>query len=187
MVSFRVPWSLACLVQGGKCDYPNAMKDPLLLVVLVIVGLFLYYIVTKGAVYLFFFPLIVASTFIWWFCNYYLTEKMVRKVRGEEKFFFYKAQYLDKRGELINGALVVTPTEITFYKRKGYRGGVAIVWSCFSSQIESYVTGDVDEAHKGLKLSLRKEKKPVIFVAKNFREQEKAFREALGWPEDEEN
>lgn len=161
--------------------------DPLLLLLVVIVGFFLYYAM-KGIIYLFFFPLMGAAVTLWYFCTFYLSEKMVKKVRGEEKFYFQRAQMIDeKKNELITGALVVTETEMVFYKRKAYRGGLSVVWSCFTNQIESYSIGIVDDHHKGMNLNLRREKKPVRFCSSKLMEKEKEFRSALGWPEEPKN
>ncbi|MBQ0070407.1 MAG: hypothetical protein KBS81_00885 [Spirochaetales bacterium] len=159
--------------------------DPLLLVVVIIVGIFVYYAAFKGIIYLYFFPLMAASVALWYFCTFYLSEKMVRKVRGDEKLFFQRAQMIDeKKNELITGALVVTESEMVFYKRKGYKGGLSVVWSCFTNQIESYSMCVVDDHHKGMNLNLRREKKPVRFCSAKLMEREKEFRSALGWPEE---
>lgn len=161
----------------------EVMKDPLLLLVLASAGAFLYYLVFKGILYPFLIPVMLLCVAIWYYCNFFLSEKMVRKVRGEEKFFFQKAQMIDeKKNELINGALVVTETEVAFYKRKGYRGGLSLVWTCFTPQIESYSMGTVDEHHKGMTLAVKREKKPVRFCSAKLMEREAEFRSALGWP-----
>lgn len=161
------------------------MKDPLLLLVLASVGAFLYYLVFKGILYPFLIPVMLLCVAIWYFCNFYLTDKMVRKVRGEEKFFFQKAQMIDeKKNELITGALVVTESEVAFYKRKGYGGGLTLVWTCFVPQIESYSMCVVDDHHKGMNLNVKREKQPVRFCSAKLMEREAEFRKALGWPEE---
>ena len=97
------------------------MKDPLLLLLLVLVGLFLYFITVKGVIYPVMLFAMIVVTALWYFLNHYISQKMVKKARGEESFFFQKAQMVSPDGtELISGALVITESEVVFCSHKGY-------------------------------------------------------------------
>ena len=112
------------------------MKDPLLLLLLVLVGLFLYFITVKGVIYPVMLFAMIVVTALWYFLNHYISQKMVKKARGEESFFFQKAQMVSPDGtELISGALVITESEVVFCSRKGYMGGVNVIWSAFTSSL----------------------------------------------------
>ena len=151
------------------------MKDPLLLLLLVLVGIFLYFAAFKGVIYPWLLLLLSVVTALWYLANHFISKKMVEKTRKNETFFFQRAQMIDKTGtELIPGALVVTKDEVVFVKRKGYFGGVQIIWSSYSFD---YVT----DKKMGLKLSLKGEKEEMKFVAPKMRERENEFQKALGW------
>ena len=97
------------------------MKDPLLLLLLVLVGIFLYLAAFKGVIYPWLLLLLSVVTALWYLANHFISKKMVEKTRKNETFFFQRAQMIDKTGtELISGALVVTKDEVVFVKRKGY-------------------------------------------------------------------
>ncbi|MCI7606365.1 MAG: hypothetical protein MSS69_06360 [Spirochaetales bacterium] len=161
------------------------MKDPLLLLLLVMVGVFLYLATFKGVIYPWFLLCMVVVTGLWYIANHYISRKMVQKSRNDEEFFYQNAQMIDKTGtELISGALIVTKDEVVFVERKGYFGGVKVVWSAFTSTISSYSFDYVTEKKLGLKLNLKREKEEVKFVAPKMQEREKEFRKSLGWPEE---
>ena len=161
------------------------MKDPLLLLLLVLVGVFLYFATAKGVIYPFMLLLMMVVAGLWYVANFHLSRKMVEKTRKGEEFFFQKAQMIDKTGtELIQGAMIVTKDEFVFVKRKGYFGGIEVLWSTFSSAISSYSIDYVTDKKKGLKLSIKGQKDDVKFVAGKMGENESLFRKALGWPEE---
>lgn len=161
------------------------MKDPLLLLLLVLVGVFLYFATFKGVIYPWLLIVMVIVTALWYVANHFINKKMVQKTRKDEEFFFQKAQMVDKTGtELISGALVVTKDEVVFVRRKGYLGGVEVVWSAFTSTISSYSMDYITDKKLGLKLSLKREKEEFKFVSPKIKEREKEFRKALGWPEE---
>ena len=161
------------------------MKDPLLLLLLALVGVFLYLVTIKGVIYPWFLLLMIVVTAFWYIANHYISRKMVEKTRKGEEFFFQRAQMVDKTGtELLSGALIVTKDEIVFAKRKGHFGGVQVLWSAFSSTLSSYSIDFVTEKKMGLKLVLKGEKEEVMFVSPKRKEREKEFRKALGWPEE---
>ena len=161
------------------------MKDPLLLLLLVLVGVFLYFATAKGVIYPFMLLLMMVVAGLWYVANFHLSRKMVEKTRKGEEFFFQKAQMIDKSGtELIQGAMIVTKDEFVFVKRKGYFGGIEVLWSTFSSAISSYSIDYVTDKKMGLKLSIKGQKDDVKFVAGMMEENEGLFRKALGWPEE---
>ena len=161
------------------------MKDPLLLLLLVFVGVFLYFATAKGVIYPFMLLLMMVVAGLWYVANFHLSRKMVEKTRKGEEFFFQKAQMIDKSGtELIQGAMIVTKDEFVFVKRKGYFGGIEVLWSTFSSAISSYSIDYVTDKKMGLKLSIKGQKDDVKFVAGKMGENESLFRKALGWPEE---
>ena len=161
------------------------MKDPLLLLLLALVGVFLYLVIVKGVIYPWFLLLMVFVTALWYIANHYISRKMVEKTRKGEEFFFQNAQMVDQTGtELLSGALIVTKDEIVFAKRKGYFGGIQVLWSAFSSTVSSYSFDFITEKKMGLKLFLKGGKEEVKFVSPRIKEREKEFRKALGWPEE---
>ena len=161
------------------------MKDPLLLLLLALVGVFLYLVTIKGVIYPWFLLLMIVVTSLWYIANHYISRKMIEKTRKGEEFFFQRAQMVDKTGtELLSGALIVTKDEIVFAKRKGYFGGVRVLWSAFSSTLSSYSIDFITDKKMGLKLVLKGEKEEVKFVSPKMKEREKEFRKALGWPEE---
>lgn len=158
------------------------MKDPLLLILLVLVGLFLYFITVKGVIYPIMLFAMVVVTALWYFLNHYISQKMVKKARGEESFFFQKAQMVSPDGtELISGALVITESEVVFCSRKGYMGGIKVLWSAFTSSLSSYSIESITEKKMGVSFALKGEKKDIKFVAPKIKEREEELRKALGW------
>ena len=157
------------------------MKDPLLLLLLVLVGLFLYFITVKGVIYPVMLFAMIVVTALWYFLNHYISQKMVKKARGES-FFFQKAQMVSPDGtELISGALVITESEVVFCSRKGYMGGIKVIWSAFTSSLSSYSIESITEKKMGVSFALKGEKKDIKFVAPKIKEREEELRKALGW------
>lgn len=158
------------------------MKDPLLFLLLAFVGVFLYLVTFKGVIYPWMLLLMIAISALWYVANNYISSKMVKKSREGEDFFFQKAQMVDETGsELINGALVATKDEIVFCSRKGYWGGVKVVWSVFTSSLSSYSLDYVTEKKKGIILSVKGEKRERKFVSQKISEREEELRKALNW------
>ena len=94
------------------------MKDPLLLLLLALVGVFLYLVTIKGVIYPWFLLLMIVVTSLWYIANHYISRKMIEKTRKGEEFFFQRAQMVDKTvTELLSGALIVTKDEIVFAKK----------------------------------------------------------------------
>ena len=158
------------------------MKDPLLLVLVAIVGVFLYFVVFKGVIYpLLIFPIIAVAA-LWYLANNYISRKMVAASRGEESFFFQKAQMVDESGtELISGVLIATKDEIVFSRRKSYWGGLAVVWSTFTGALSSYRIDYIDEKRKGIILTVKGDKKEKKFICPKIAEREEEFRSFIGW------
>ena len=147
------------------------MKDPLLLLLLVLVGLFLYFITVKGVIYPVMLFAVIVVTALWYFLNHYISQKMVKK-----------AQMVSPDGtELINGALVRTESEVMFCSRKGYMGGIKVLWSAFTSSLSSYSIESITEKKMGVSFALKGEKKDIKFVAPKIKEREEELRKALGW------
>ena len=158
------------------------MKRLVLFFLLVIFGVFVYYASFRGMVI---WPLLVAELLlvgIYYIITALVTEKMIRKVRGNEEFFFVRASLISEDGTaLTQGALTVTQSDVVFYTRKEAKGGVKVVWSCTVPEISEYTIGKVNDHQKGLMLTLNGSETPVKFVSSPITKQESAFRKALGW------
>lgn len=147
-------------------------------------GVIVYFMVFKSMiVWPLFLPLFILVA-VWYVAVFVVTEKMVRKVRGDESFFFSRCQLIDDSNQMVSGALVITSNEIVFYKRKSLKGGVEASWSAFTSTIESYRIEKVDDYHPGVTLSVAGESRPTRICSKTIYSNEKEFRKALGWPEE---
>ena len=158
------------------------MKDPLLIVLVALVGVFLYFVVFKGVIYPILIVAIIAAATLWYFATNYISKKMVASARGEESFFFQKAQMVDETGtELISGVLLATKNEIVFSRRKGYFGGVAVVWSTFTDALSSYRIDYIDEKRKGIIFSVKGDKNEKKFICPKISEREDEFRSYIGW------
>ncbi|MGN1163292.1 MAG: hypothetical protein ACI4S4_00660 [Candidatus Ornithospirochaeta sp.] len=158
------------------------MKDPLLFVLLAIVGVFLYFVVFKGVIYPILILLIVVVSALWYVANNYISRKMVAAARGEDSFFFQKAQMVDESGtELVSGVILATKNEIVFARRKNYWGGVAVVWSTFTSALSSYRIDYIDEKRKGIIFTVKGDKKEKKFICPKIAEREDDFRSNIGW------
>ena len=162
------------------------MKRLVLLLLLAVFGVFVYYAAFKyRIIWPLIFPL-MALVAIYYVITSVVTRKMIEKVRGKEDFFYQKCSMIIKDGtELQGGAMAVTGTEIVFYARASEKGGVKPVWSCFVSVLEGYTIKKVDTHHHGIALSVAGEDKEILFTSKDFGKNEKAFRAALGWPEEQ--
>lgn len=168
-----------------KVSEVYAMSRAVLLIMLALFGIFVYYNAFKGIII---YPLLIAIVIlvgIWYVMTFLVTRKMVDKQRRGESFLFLRGQLVDKiRNEVVYGALVVTRTELVFYKRKNWNGGIQAVWSSFTPALESYEIERVDGKHKGLKLSVKGEIHPIYIATKSIEKEEKAFRAIIGWPEE---
>ena len=161
------------------------MSRSILLLILLLFGIFVYYAAFKG---LLIWPLmapIFILLLIYYVTTSLVTRKMLEKGRGESGFFSIRASLISKDGtSLTPGALAVTETEIVFYGRKGPRGGIKPLWSCFVPEIEGYTIKKVDDWHRGIILSLSGESSEVKIASRGIGKSEKDFRKALGWPEE---
>ena len=164
------------------------MSRAVLLLMLALFGVFVYFTCFKGVIiYPLLIPIILLVA-IWYMITFLVTKKMVDKQRGGEPLLFLKGQFIDKiKNEVVYGALVVTSTEMVFYKRKSWKGGVQVIWSAFVPSLESYELESVDGKHKGIKLSIKGETHPIYIATKAIEKEEKEFRTLLGWQEEEKN
>ncbi len=156
--------------------------DPLLMVLVIVVGVFSYFVAFKGVVHLWMLPLLIVLTAVWYVCTALVTKGMVKKSRGGEEFFYSRASLVNSsETELVSGALVVTKSEIVFYKRLRYLGGVKPVWSAFTSQIESYSLEKVDDKHDGIIITLNNCDDRIKVASRSLKKHEEELRKALGW------
>ena len=111
-----------------------------------------------------------------------VTERMIKKATGESSFFSVKAGYITQKNATTfsKGRLVITPTEIRFYKRLKDIGGCLLLYSCFTKEVESYNLGKVDEFHNGVSFTLVS-KEEVLFSSNEIKKQEKGLKKALNW------
>lgn len=148
-------------------------------------GVIVYFMTFKSMiVWPLFLPLFILVA-VWYVSVFVVTEKMVRKVRGDEDFFFSRCQIIDENNQMVYGAIVITNNELVFYKRKSLKGGIEISWTTFSGSVESYRMEKVDDYHPGVTLSIVGDTRPVKLCSKKIFGDEKSFRKALGWPEEE--
>ncbi len=157
-------------------------KDPLLFVLVIAVGVFSYFAAFKGMVLIWMIPLLVALTALWYVATNIVTRKMVEKRRKGEKFFFQRGGLINKdETEIINGALVATESEIIFYKRKGYLGGIVPIWSAFTFTIESYSMEKVDDKHNGIIFTFAGDDDKIKVASSQIKNREDEFRSSIGW------
>ncbi len=157
-------------------------KDPLLIVIVVCVGIFSYFAAFKGEVHIWMIPVIVALTGLWYVATSVVTKRMIEKRREGEPFFFCQGGLVNKtETELLRGALAATESEIIFYKRKGYFGGITPLWSCFLSQLESYSIEKVDDKHDGIIFTLKDDDDKIKVASNAFKKREDEFRKSIGW------
>lgn len=161
------------------------MKRLILFLVLAVFGIFVYFASFKGMII---WPLLLpllALVGVYYVITSLVTRSMIVKARGDGAFLFIPCSMIIKNGtELLCGALAVTATEVVFYSRKSEKGGVVPSWSCFVPSIEGYQMKKVDNHHHGLSLSIAGEDREILFTSRRFQKNEKAFRAALGWPEE---
>lgn len=161
------------------------MKRLILFLVLAVFGIFVYFASFKGMII---WPLLLsllALVGVYYVITSLVTRSMIVKARGDGDFLFIPCSMIIKNGtELLGGALAVTATEVVFYSRKSEKGGVVPSWSCFVPSIEGYQMKKVDNHHHGLSLSIAGEDREILFTSRRFQKNEKAFRAALGWPEE---
>ncbi len=161
------------------------MKRLILFLVLAVFGIFVYFASFKGMII---WPLLLpllALVGVYYVITSLVTRSMIVKARGDGAFLFIPCSMIIKNGtELLGGALAVTATEVVFYSRKSEKGGVVPSWSCFVPSIEGYQMKKVDNHHHGLSLSIAGEDREILFASRRFQKNEKAFRAALGWPEE---
>lgn len=157
-------------------------KDPLLIVLVICVGIFSYFAAFKGEVHIWMIPILVLLTALWYVMTAVVTRHMVEKRRKGETFFFSPASLVSKNEtELIKGAVVITGSEIIFYKRKGYFGGITPIWSCFLNQLESYSIEKVDDKHNGIIFTLKDDDNKIKVASSSFKKREDELRAIIGW------
>ncbi len=111
-----------------------------------------------------------------------VTEGMVKKATGEDFFFSFKGGYIKQSNATTfsKGRIVVTPTEIRFYKRNKDIGGCLLLYSCFVNELKSYSLGKVDEFHTGITFTLNSDEE-VLFASKEIVKKEAELKKVLGW------
>lgn len=166
------------IISGGR----KMKKDPLLFVLVIAVGVFSYFAAFKGMVLICMIPLLIVLTALWYVATSVVTRKMVEKSRKGESFFFQRGGLINKdETELVNGALVATKSEIIFYKRKGYFGGIVPIWSAFTSTIESYSMEKVDDKHDGIIFTISGDDDKIKVASSHLKKREEEFRSSIGW------
>lgn len=163
------------------------MSRALLTLLFIVFGVFVFLMSFKNmVVYPLLIPIIILVV-LWYIVTFLVTRKMVAKVR-KDKLLFLRGQYIDKvKNDVIYGALAVTSSEIVFYKRRKWNGGITPIWSAFNSTIESYELEKVDGKHKGIRISVKGEIHPILIACGSIEKEEKAFRSFLGWDEHKED
>ena len=159
-----------------------SVKRAVLFSILAVFAVFVYYASFRGMVI---WPLILMElplVAVYYAISSVVTEGMIRKQRGSEKFMYAKASMIAPDSTtLIPGALTITPSDIIFYTRKKASGGVQVSWSCSSGSISEYSLGKVDGFHKGLSLTLSGQEEPVKFVSGQLQGKDADLKDALGW------
>ena len=167
-------------------DNVSGMKRIILLLILAIFGVFVYFAAFRNVIiWPLMLPLLVLVV-VYYVISSVVTRKMVEKVRKVDSFYFIRANMIPRDGkELIGGALTVTPSEIIFYSRLSAKGGVKPIWSCFTPEVEGYTMKKVDDFHPGISFAIKGETDEIRFTSRRIAKEEKEFRKALGWPEEE--
>ena len=160
------------------------MSKILLYSLVLVFGIFVFFASFKHMViYPLLIPIILLFV-LWYITSFYISKKMIEKQRSGDDMLVFKGKLIDMcKNDVVYGALAVTRTELVFYKRKSWNGGVEIIWSAFVPALESYELCTVDGKHKGIKLSIRGDLKPVLIASKSIMEAEKEFSEMIGWNE----
>lgn len=157
-------------------------KDPFLIVLAACVGIFSYFAAFKGEVHIWMIPILIVLTVLWYVFTNVVTKGMVRKNRTGEDFFYARAGLVSSdETELISGALVMTKSEIVFYKRKGYMGGIQPIWSCFTSNLESYSLEKIDDRHNGVVFTLIGDDRKIKVASSSLKKREEEFKSTIGW------
>lgn len=158
------------------------MKDPLLLVLVAALAVFLYFVIFKSVIYPFFALGIVLLAVLWYFASFYISEKMVKKrICGNLKYY-QKCQIVSAdEKEVTGGALVIIDNKIVFYKRKGYLGKVEELWSEEIEKISSYRFGEVVALKHGLVITYGKKNEEKKFISKKLEESKERFDSVIGW------
>ena len=158
------------------------MSHFLLLLIVAIFGVFVYLMCFKASII---YPLLIPILILlilWYVITFLVTKKMVDKKREGESLLFLRGQLIDKiTGSVTYGALTVTSSELVFYKRKSWKGGIDVIWSAFVPSVESYELKKVDGKHNGIELSIKGETHPVFIATNAIRKKEEEFRALLGW------
>lgn len=160
------------------------MSKVLLYSLVLVFGVFVFFASFKHMViYPLLIPIILLFV-LWYIASFYISRRMIEKQRPGDAMLVFKGKLIDTtRNEVVYGALAVTNTELVFYKRKNWNGGVEIIWSTFVPALESYELCTVDGKHKGIKLSVRGDLKPVLIASKAIMQSEKEFASMIGWTE----
>ncbi len=160
------------------------MRRLLLLILLALFGAMIYFIYSSSLIYWQFIPAMALVIVLYYISSNVITRHMVEKARSEKDFFIIKGNISSKDGkDLIVGALVATPSELVFYRRKTAFGGLEILWSGFVNSLEEYTIGKVDDHHNGIILKFRRGDEMRI-GSSSISSKEAEFRSAIGWPEE---
>ena len=158
------------------------MKRAVLFSILAVFAVFVYFASFRGMVI---WPLILLElplVAVYYLISSVVTEKMIRKQRGNESFMYVKASMITPDSTtLMPGALTITSSDVIFYTRRSAGGGVKVSWSCSSREINEYNLGKIDGFHKGLSLTLSGQEEPVKFVSGSVQTREAELRSALNW------
>ena len=154
----------------------------MLFLILAVFAVFVYFASFRGMII---WPLMVAElplVAIFYVITSVVTEKMIRKQRGDETFMYVKASMISSdSANLLPGALTITKSEIIFYSRKSAGGGVMVSWSCSVPEVSEYNLGKVDGFHKGVSFTLTGREEPQKFVSNSIQKREGELKSALGW------
>ncbi len=162
------------------------MKRFSLALIAIIFGIIVFLMAFRRIIYWpLFIPLLFSVAF-WYVVNFYISDKMIRKARAEDDYLYIACKMRasnEEKEDLIYGALTITASEIIFYKRKNWNGGVEIVYSNSSSALDGFEIGKIEEVSKTevLKLSFSNEKHPLYFASKKFRNMREEIEKALNW------
>lgn len=156
------------------------MKDPLLLLIVITIGLVIYFVMAKGLVYLFMIGIIISLTILWYFANFYISRKMVEK-KVSSPFFYLKSQMVSSdEKNTDSGAFVLKEDYLFFYKRKGYFGGVEELFKTETKKIMNISFEEVVYNRNGVRITT-KDKKEYKFISKKFLENKEEILHTLSW------
>ncbi len=161
------------------------MTKLILLLILILFGVFVALMAFRSMIVWPLMAPIFLLLVLYYITSSLVTRKMLEKGRGEKDFFSIRCSLVSKDGTAITpGAMTVTANEIVFYSRKSWKGGIKPIWSCFSQELEGYTIKRVDDRHAGIVLSLAGANAEVKIASSSIQKKEKAFRNALAWPEE---